>query len=104
MRLIFNPTYYHSLAQIYEYSVETFGKRVANEFRAEARQKTQLLRTMPNIYAKCRFVESSETKVYRTIVVRSYFIIYSVTASQVTVIDIIHASTNPENIRDRVFL
>jgi len=102
MKIAYRPAYHISLKNVLEYSVDTFGKRVADDFKSEIRQKIERLRTMPNMCAMCRFIDSSETKVYRNIIVRSYLIIYSVTDTQVTVIDIIHSSTSPENIRNRI--
>jgi plasmid stabilization system protein ParE len=83
-------------------SVETFGKRVASEFYREIKDKIIRLRTIPNMYSKCHFVDSSETKTYRNIIVRGYLVVFSVTASQITVIDILHQSVSPENMRRKI--
>jgi len=101
-KLSFRSAYHISLKEVLLYSVEIFGKRVASEFYSEIKQKLITLQAMPNMYPKCRFTDSTETKTYRNIIVRSYFIIYSVTSTQVTVIDIMHQSAAPENMKNRV--
>ena len=102
MKLIYRQTYHNSLKNVLEYSVDTFGKRVAADFKSEIRQKIERLRTMPNIYAKCRFIDSTDTMVFRNIIVRSHFIVYSVTANVVTVIDIIHQSVSIDNMKNKI--
>ncbi|MDR2683962.1 MAG: type II toxin-antitoxin system RelE/ParE family toxin [Prevotellaceae bacterium] len=102
LKLSFSSTYLSSLKKVLEFGVDVFGKRVTSEFHNEIKQKIIRLRTMPNMYAKCRFIDSTETKTYRNIVVHSYLIIYSVTSTQITVIDIIHQSVSPENMKDRI--
>ncbi|MDR0941714.1 MAG: type II toxin-antitoxin system RelE/ParE family toxin [Bacteroidales bacterium] len=102
IKISFRSTYHESLESVMKYSAHTFGKRVTNKFYSEIQQKVRLLFTMPNMYAKCRFIDSTDSITFRNITVRSYLIIYSVTAHQVTVIDIIHSSINPENMKNRV--
>jgi len=100
-KLSFRSTYHISLKEMLMYSVEMFGKKVASEFYKEIKQRLITLQAMPNMYQKCRFIDSTETKTYRNIIVRSYFIVYSVTATQITIIDIIHQSISPENMKNR---
>ena len=101
-KLSFRSTYHISFKEVLLYSAETFGQRVANEFYSEIKRKIISLQTMPNMHPKCRFIDSTETKTYRNIIVRNYFIVYSVTSTQITVIDIIHHAVNPENMKERI--
>jgi plasmid stabilization system protein ParE len=102
IKLSYRSAYHESLKQVLEYSVKMFGKQVATEFYKEIRQNILRLRAMPNMYPKCRFIDSTETKIYRNIVVRSYFIVYSVVSHNITIIDIIHQSVSPDNIKSRI--
>ena len=102
MTLTYRSAYRASLKNVLEYSVDTFGKRVASDFKNEISQKIEHLRTMPNIYAKCRFIDSTDTMTFRNIIVRSYLIVYAVTSEQIIVIDIIHQSVSPENMREKI--
>jgi len=101
-KLSFHPAYHINLREIMLFSVEMFGKRVASELYSEIKRKIVSLQTMPNMYAKCCFVDSTEQKTFRNIVVRSYFIVYVVTATEITVLDIIHQAVSPENMKTRI--
>jgi plasmid stabilization system protein ParE len=101
-KLSFRSTYHISFKEVLLHSVELFGKRVANEFYSEIKRKLISMQTMPDMHPKCRFIDSTETKTYRNIIVRSYFIVYSVTSTQITVIDIIHQAVSPENMERRI--
>ena len=100
-KLNFRSTYHISLKETLEFSVDMFGKKVAKEFYSEIKSKIILLQKMPSMYPKCRFISSTETKTYRNIIVRSYYIIYSVKNTEITIIDIVHQSVSPENIKNR---
>lgn len=102
MLLNYRPAYNISLKNVIEYSIDTFGERVATEFKNEILQKVNRLRTMPDMYAKCRFIESNDLITFRNIIIRNYLIIYAVTAEEITVIDIIHGSISPENMKNRI--
>ena len=101
-KISFHPVYHINLQEVVLFSVEMFGKRVAKEFFEEIKQSIIRLRTMPNMYVKCRFVDSTEQKTFRNIIVRSYYIVYVITATEITVLDIIHQSVSPENIKKRI--
>jgi hypothetical protein len=58
-----------------------------------------VLPKMPNIYPKNRFIESTEMKTYRNILVEKYAVLYSVTARTIHVITIYHTAINPEIIK-----
>jgi len=67
-KLLFHPAYHINLQELMLFSVEMFGQRVANEFYGEIKRKIVSLRTMPNMHAKCYFVDSTEQKTFRNIV------------------------------------
>jgi plasmid stabilization system protein ParE len=102
LKLTFLPIYEQNLKEVMEFSVATFGKRVAKEFLSEIRQKIVSMRNMPNMYAKCRFIDSNEKRTFRNIVVRSFYVVYVVTAQEIIVLDIVHQSISPENMKKRV--
>ena len=58
-------------------------------------QKVARLPFMPGANPKNRFVESTERKTYRNIIVERYIVLYVVTKSTIYVIDIIHSARNP---------
>jgi plasmid stabilization system protein ParE len=101
-KLIFRSTYHTNLKEILEFSVKMWGKKTAKEFYSEIKSKIILLPKMSSINPKCRFIESTETKTYRNIIVRKYYIIYCVKNTEITVIDIIHQSISPENMKKRI--
>jgi len=101
-KLTFLPLYETNLKDILEFSKVTFGKRVAKEFMSEIRQKILYMRNMPNMYAKCRFIDSTEKYTFRNIVVRNFYIVYVVTEKEITILDIVHQSVNPESMKERI--
>lgn len=100
LKLEYSHTFEIHLQTVMSYGKDTFGRRVAKEFYRDLMTKILILPKTPNIYAKSRFVESTERKVYRNIVFRSYFIVYSVSGSTIRIIDIVHQSTNPDTIAE----
>ncbi|MDR1544090.1 MAG: type II toxin-antitoxin system RelE/ParE family toxin [Prevotellaceae bacterium] len=101
-KLSFHQNYNPHLKEIMKYSVEMWGKRVAKEFLAEIKQKIITMRNIPNIYGRCSFVDSTDNQIFRNIIVRSYYIVYVVTPTEITVLDIIHQAVAPENIKKRI--
>jgi len=57
-------------------------------------QKVARLPFMPGANPKNRFVESTEQKTYRNIIIEKYIVLYAVTKSTIYVIDIIHSAKN----------
>jgi len=85
-----------------EYGIETFGKTVTQKFVVAIRKKLGSLLQFPDANPKCRFIDSTENKTYRNIILKSYYIVYMVKGAEITVIDIIHQSVSPENMKDRI--
>jgi len=101
-KLIIRSTYYESLIDILDYGIENFGKTVVKNFIRDIRKQLILLVQFPDANPKCRFIESTENKIYRNIILKSYYIIYSVKSNEITVIDIIHQSVSPANMKKKV--
>jgi len=53
---------------------------------------------MPHIHPKNRFIESTEKKIFRNILVEKYAILYSVTTRLIRIIAIYHTAINPKTI------
>jgi plasmid stabilization system protein ParE len=94
-----SPRYTRKLLEIAEYGYELFGAKVSDNFISKIENKVMLLPKMPDIHPKNRFIASTEKKVYRTILVEKYAVLYSVTARTIHVIIIYHTAINPETIR-----
>jgi plasmid stabilization system protein ParE len=87
--------YHKHLKDVAMYGIEMFGERVSREFIAKIEAKVARLPLMPDANPKNRFVESTEQKTYRNIIVEKYIVLYAVTKSAIYVIDIIHSARNP---------
>ena len=87
--------YHKHLKDVALYGIEMFGERVSRAFIAKIEAKVASLPFMPNANPKNRFIESTERKTYRNIIVEKYIILYAVTKSTIYVIDIIHSAKNP---------
>jgi plasmid stabilization system protein ParE len=97
-----SPNYTQKLLEIAEYGYEMFGAKVSNSFIAKIESKVMTLPKMPDRYPKSRFVESTDKKTYRNILIEKYAVLYSVTARTINVITIYHQSINPDKIRSYV--
>jgi len=87
--------YHKHLKDVALFGIEMFGERVSREFIAKIESKVARLPFMPNANPKNRFVESTEQKTYRNIIIEKYIVLYAVTKSTIYVIDIIHSAKNP---------
>jgi len=87
------------MAKILEFGIEQFGAKAAYDFYINVMNQIVTLPVMPHIYPKNRFIESTEKKVFRNILVEKYAILYSVTVSLIRVITIYHTAINPKTIK-----
>ena len=87
--------YHKHLKEVALYGIEMFGERVSREFVAKIEARVSRLPLMPDANPKNRFIESTEHKTYRNIIVKKYIVLYAVTKSTIYVIDIIHSARNP---------
>ena len=86
------------LANILEFVIEQFGAKVAFDFYKKVMSKIVNLPAMPHCHPKNRFIESTEKKVFRNILVDKYVFLYSVTLRTISVITIYHTAINPKTI------
>ena len=98
-KLIIQPQFDTQLTAVLEFGIEHFGAKVAYDFYTQVMNKIVALPSMPDIHPKNRFIESSERKTYRNILVEKYAVLYSVTAREIRVITIYHQAINPEKIK-----
>jgi plasmid stabilization system protein ParE len=91
--------YNEDLKQIYDYGNYLFGEIVAYRFIQKIQNKVAKLVAMPDANPKCRFIESTATKTYRTIIVEKYSVLYSVTSTTIKVYAIYHQHINPPEIK-----
>jgi len=99
-KLIIQPKFYIQLTNILGVGVEQFGAKVAYNFYTRVMNKVIALPRMPAMYPKNRFIESTDKKVYRNILIEKYAVLYSVTARSIHVITIYHTAINPETIKE----
>jgi plasmid stabilization system protein ParE len=97
--LIISPRYTKKLIEIAEYGYEMFGAKVSDNLISKIENKVMVLPMMPDVHPKNRFIESTDKKTYRNILVEKYAILYSVTTRTIHVITIYHTATNPETIK-----
>jgi plasmid stabilization system protein ParE len=97
--LVIRSTYYDSLTDVLEYGLENFGKIIMRKFIATIRQKLGSLINFPDANPKCRFIDSTERKTYRNIIVKGFYIVYCIKGKDIVVLDIVHQSINPERFK-----
>ena len=97
-KLIIQPQFDIQMANILEFGIKQFGAKVAYDFYKNVINQIITLPSMPHIHPKNRFIESSEKKVFRNILVEKYAILYSVTTHLIRVITIYHTAINPKTI------
>ena len=96
--LAIQPVFWDTLQEILDCTLSQWGATVMYEFLKKVNQSILSLNTTPHIYAKCPHLISTETKTYRSIILKKYpyTIIYSVVKDKVTVLNILHTSRNPQ--------
>lgn len=97
-KVIWNKQARTSLLSIYTYIKKRESEEQAVRVRDEIRNLSRSLGFMPNKYAKDLLVENKSDKI-RYKVIWSYRIIYEVKEETVAILDIIHTSRNPEDIK-----
>jgi len=97
-KVIIQPQFDIQMANILEFGIEQFGAKVAYDFYMNVMNQIVALPSMPHIHPKNRFIESTEKKVFRNILVEKYAVLYSVTTHFICVITIYHTAINPKTI------
>ena len=92
---LFTETLYN---EVLPFTLAHWGATVMIELLKEINKRILMLYSMPDANPKNRFIESTSTKIYRTIILTKYpyLIIYSVQKNVVTVLNIVHKSRNPK--------
>ena len=97
-KVVVQPQFNIQMANILEFGIEQFGAKIVYDFYKNVMSQIVTLPTMPHIHPKNRFIESTEKKVFRNILVEKYAILYSVTTRIIRVITIYHTAINPKAI------
>ena len=85
------------LKEIYQYSLETFGKRKADEYYQYLIKAIKSLDTRYLMYHQCQQLETRK-KIYRRIVVESHIIIYRI-AKRIEVLRVLHSASSNRKIK-----
>ncbi len=67
LKLVLTKTFRMHLREVTEYGNDVFGTRVAKQFHKDLMAKIIILPKTPNIYARSRFIGSTDRKIYRNI-------------------------------------
>jgi hypothetical protein len=97
-KLIIQPQFDIQMANVLEFGIEQFGMKVAYDFYKNVMNLIVILPAMPHIHPKNRFIENTEKKIFRNILVEKYAVLYSVTVRLIRVITIYHTAINPKMI------
>jgi plasmid stabilization system protein ParE len=97
-KVVIQPQFDIQMVKILEFGIERFGVKVAHDFYTKVMNRIVALPATPHIYPKNRFIESTEKKIFRNILVGKYAVLYSVTARTIRVITIYHTAINPKTI------
>ena len=98
-KVVVQPQFDIQMANILEFGIDQFGAKAAYDFYKNVMSRIATLPAMPHIHPKNRFIESSEKKVFRNILVEKYAVLYSVTNRIIRIITIYHTAINPKTIR-----
>ena len=85
------------LKEIYQYSLETFGIRKADEYLDCMKKAIRLLDVQYLMYAQCWQLETKR-KIYRRVIVGSHIIIYRI-AERIEVLRVFHSASSNTKIR-----
>lgn len=97
-KVIIQPQFALQMAKILEFGIEQFGAKIAYDFYNKVMNQIVTLPTMPRVHSKNRFIESTEKKEFRNILIDKYAVLYSVTSRSIRVITIYHTAINPKTI------
>ncbi|MDR0811343.1 MAG: type II toxin-antitoxin system RelE/ParE family toxin [Paludibacter sp.] len=97
-KLVITQIFRDNLDSIAENGATTFGERVSSTFVEKVVSKIAFLSKMSDINPKSRFIESTQHKTYRNILIEKYVVLYSVTSRTIRIINIYHQHINPVSI------
>ena len=88
-----------SRAEIYEYSLDTFGYLQAERYREKIRKSLDTLPEFYTYHSECRHLATKSRK-YRNIILDAHLIIYRITEERIEVLDIVHKASSIRKIRN----
>jgi len=97
-KVIWNKQARTSLRKIYNYIKKRESEQQAAKVRDEIRELAKSLGFMPHKYARDPLTEK-ETGDIRYKVIWSYKLVYEVNEEAVAILDVVHTSRNPENMK-----
>ena len=86
------------LAEIIEYSIDTFGYAQACKYFNTIAQHVEKLDIYYTWYPECRHLATKSRK-YRNIILDAHLIIYRITSERIEVLDIVHSASSISKIR-----
>ena len=97
-RFVVTRRFKDKLNEVQEIGYQLFGKNVAISFRERILERVVLVKEFPEMYPLSRFIQSTDKKQYRNIIIEKYYVIYSVTKTTIRIITIIHQATDSKTI------
>ena len=88
-----------SRAQVYSWSVYTFGYFQAERYNRKIENAIETLSTFYTAYPECRHIPT-KSRMYRNIILPAHLIIYRITDPRIEVLDIIHVKSSIRKIRN----
>jgi len=85
------------LKEIYQYSLETFGRKKADEYLDSMKKVIRLLEDQYLIHTQCWQLETKR-KIYRRIIFNSHIIIYRIT-ERIEVLRAFHSASSNTEVR-----
>ena len=86
------------LEDVFNYGVETFGLRQAENYEAEIWDLVERLPISYRLFPECRHLPT-KSKIYRWIILDSHLIIYRITKHEVQVLRILHSKRSITKIK-----
>jgi len=90
--------FFESRAQVYDYSVITFGYFQAERYNQQIEKAIETLSDFYCAYPECRPL-ATKSRRYRNIILDAHLIIYRITEARIEVLDIIHSASSSRKIR-----
>jgi|ERR1051326_2424218 plasmid stabilization system protein ParE len=97
-QVVVSDLFESELARVYEYGIETFGRRAADSFLDEVITDIESLTIHFLIHPECRPLRT-KGKIYRNIIIGRSLVVYRITSQRIEVLSIIHGSRSPSLVR-----
>ena len=90
--------YYKDIKDVFDYGAEVFGFSAADAFFEELIYRVECLTFQYEMHPECRFI-ATKSRMYRNIIIGSYFIIYRITPERIEVLKAISSRMSKSKIR-----